>query len=128
VTGVRRRHEPDRALATVLFTDIVDSTRRAAQLGDRAWRELLERHHTLARDELARAMTPSPVELVPPSPQTGSRARSGQLGHHRPQPLRIQPLGQHHRPDHVGEQHRDLLALARRGRAGVGLSGSEPGL
>jgi class 3 adenylate cyclase len=54
VTGVRRSHEPDRALATVLFTDIVDSTRRAAQLGDRAWRELLERHDTLARDQLAR--------------------------------------------------------------------------
>lgn len=54
VTGVRRGHEPDRALATVLFTDIVDSTRRAAQLGDRAWRELLERHDTLARDELVR--------------------------------------------------------------------------
>jgi class 3 adenylate cyclase len=54
VTGVRRGHEPDRALATVLFTDIVDSTRRAAQLGDRAWRELLERHDALAREELAR--------------------------------------------------------------------------
>jgi class 3 adenylate cyclase len=53
-TGVRRSHEPDRALVTVLFTDIVDSTRRAAQLGDRAWRELLERHDTLARDQLAR--------------------------------------------------------------------------
>jgi len=54
VTGVRRTHEPDRALATVLFTDIVDSTRRAAQLGDRAWRELLERHDTLSRDQLDR--------------------------------------------------------------------------
>jgi hypothetical protein len=127
---VRRRHEPDRALATVLFTDIVDSTRRAAQLGDRAWRELLERHHTLARDELARAMAPSPVELVHHSLKPGHalRAAAGQLGHHRPQPLRIQPLGQHHRLDHVGEQHRGLLALGRRGRAGVGLSGSEPGL
>jgi hypothetical protein len=36
VTGARRSHEPDRALATVLFTDIVDSTQRAAQLGDHA--------------------------------------------------------------------------------------------
>jgi class 3 adenylate cyclase len=54
VTGVRRGQEPDRALSTVLFTDIVDSTRRAARLGDRAWRELLERHDSLAREELVR--------------------------------------------------------------------------
>jgi pimeloyl-ACP methyl ester carboxylesterase/class 3 adenylate cyclase len=45
---------PDRVLATVLFTDIVDSTRRAAELGDRSWRELLERHHALIRRELVR--------------------------------------------------------------------------
>lgn len=43
----------DRVLATVLFTDIVDSTARAAELGDRAWRELLERHHALVRRRLA---------------------------------------------------------------------------
>jgi len=54
VTGVRRGHDPDRALATVLFTDIVDSTRRAARLGDRAWRELLERHDALARGQVDR--------------------------------------------------------------------------
>lgn len=47
--------EPDRVLATVLFTDIVDSTARMAELGDRGWRELLERHHVLVRRELARA-------------------------------------------------------------------------
>jgi pimeloyl-ACP methyl ester carboxylesterase len=46
--------EPDRVLATVLFTDLVDSTMRAAELGDRAWRELLERHHGLVRRELVR--------------------------------------------------------------------------
>ena len=45
---------PDTVLATVLFTDIVASTERAAELGDRAWRELLERHHTLVRRELSR--------------------------------------------------------------------------
>jgi class 3 adenylate cyclase len=45
---------PDSVLATVLFTDIVGSTERAAALGDRAWRELLERHHGLVRRELAR--------------------------------------------------------------------------
>ena len=41
-------------LATVLFTDIVDSSERLAALGDRAWRELLERHHGLVRRELQR--------------------------------------------------------------------------
>jgi pimeloyl-ACP methyl ester carboxylesterase len=46
--------EPDSVLATVLFTDIVGSTARAAELGDRGWRELLERHHALIRRELAR--------------------------------------------------------------------------
>jgi pimeloyl-ACP methyl ester carboxylesterase/class 3 adenylate cyclase len=46
--------EPDRVLATVLFTDIVGSTVKAAELGDRAWRELLERHHALIRRELVR--------------------------------------------------------------------------
>ncbi len=54
VTGVRRGPEPDRVLATVLFTDIVDSTRRAAELGDRRWRDVLEGHHTIVRDELGR--------------------------------------------------------------------------
>jgi pimeloyl-ACP methyl ester carboxylesterase len=46
--------EPDRVLATVLFTDIVGSTAKAAELGDRAWRELLERHHALIRRQLVR--------------------------------------------------------------------------
>ena len=44
----------DRALATVFFTDIVDSTRQASELGDRAWRELVERHHRAIRAQLAR--------------------------------------------------------------------------
>jgi class 3 adenylate cyclase len=47
VTGAVQQVEPDRVLATVLFTDIVASTRRAAELGDRAWREVLERHDAL---------------------------------------------------------------------------------
>jgi pimeloyl-ACP methyl ester carboxylesterase len=46
--------EPETVLATVLFTDIVDSTATAAELGDRAWRELLERHHGAVRAQLAR--------------------------------------------------------------------------
>jgi class 3 adenylate cyclase/pimeloyl-ACP methyl ester carboxylesterase len=45
---------PESVLATLLFTDIVASTERAAELGDRAWRELLEQHHTLVRRELGR--------------------------------------------------------------------------
>ena len=45
---------PERVLATVLFTDIVDSSRRAVELGDRAWRELLVRHHELVRRQLVR--------------------------------------------------------------------------
>src|SRR5262249_31523459 len=44
----------DSVLATVLFTDIVGSTSRAAEAGDRGWRELLERHHAVVRRELAR--------------------------------------------------------------------------
>ena len=55
VTGSRPALGGDRALATVLFTDIVDSTRKAAELGDRAWRDLVERHHALVRDLLARS-------------------------------------------------------------------------
>ena len=46
--------EPDRVLATVLFTDIVGASERAAELGDRAWRDVLERHHGLVRRQLAR--------------------------------------------------------------------------
>jgi pimeloyl-ACP methyl ester carboxylesterase len=54
LTGVRPPPEHDRVLATVMFTDIVSSTERASTLGDRQWRELLERHHGLVRQELAR--------------------------------------------------------------------------
>jgi pimeloyl-ACP methyl ester carboxylesterase len=46
--------EPERVLSTVLFTDIVGSTARAAELGDRQWRELLQKHHALVRKHLAR--------------------------------------------------------------------------
>ena len=54
LTGARRGPEPDRVLATVLFTDIVGSTERAREIGDRRWRELLERHHALVRHQLER--------------------------------------------------------------------------
>jgi class 3 adenylate cyclase len=53
LTGDRTELAPDRVLATVLFTDIVESTQRAAQVGDTTWRRLLEQHHALARREVA---------------------------------------------------------------------------
>lgn len=54
VTGRRGSADSERRLATVVFTDIVDSTQHAAELGDLQWRQLLERHNRLVRDELAR--------------------------------------------------------------------------
>jgi class 3 adenylate cyclase len=54
LTGVRRGPDPDRVLATVLFTDVVASTETATRLGDRAWRTILDRHHDVVRRELAR--------------------------------------------------------------------------
>jgi class 3 adenylate cyclase len=54
VADVREGVEVERRLATVLFTDIVDSTRKAAELGDRRWTELVAGHHRRVRAELAR--------------------------------------------------------------------------
>lgn len=54
LTGSRTQAEIDRVLATVLFTDIVGSTERAVNLGDRDWQTLLQRHHELVREELRR--------------------------------------------------------------------------
>jgi class 3 adenylate cyclase len=54
LTGAMPVADPDRVLATVLFTDVVDSTRRAAQLGDQRWHHLLEQHHQAVRRQLAR--------------------------------------------------------------------------
>lgn len=54
LTGVRPAPPSERVLATVLFTDIVDSTALAGEMGDRRWRELLEEHHELVRDRLGR--------------------------------------------------------------------------
>jgi pimeloyl-ACP methyl ester carboxylesterase len=54
ITGARRGAEPDRVLATVMFTDIVGSTERAVALGDRRWRDLLDSHHAVVRDQLTR--------------------------------------------------------------------------
>src|SRR5215207_510349 len=54
LTGARSAAEPDRILATVMFTDICGSTKRAAELGDAQWRDLLEAHQTAVRRDLDR--------------------------------------------------------------------------
>jgi class 3 adenylate cyclase len=54
LTGHRHQVEPDRVLATVLFTDIVGSTQRAAEIGDKAWGDLLAAHHAIVREQIAR--------------------------------------------------------------------------
>ena len=53
-TGARGAADPDTVLATVIFTDVVGSTERAAELGDRAWRSLVEAHHDRVRAQLER--------------------------------------------------------------------------
>ena len=54
LTGVRRGREPQRTLKTLLFTDIVGSTDRAHELGDERWRQLLDRHESSLRRQVAR--------------------------------------------------------------------------
>ena len=54
LTGVREAREPDRVLATVMFVDIVSSTEHATRLGDRQWRDVLDRYYAIARRQLAR--------------------------------------------------------------------------
>ena len=54
LTGVRAAPDSDRSLATVLFTDIVGSTQKAAEIGDRRWRDLLSEHHARIRRLLER--------------------------------------------------------------------------
>jgi class 3 adenylate cyclase len=54
LTGAREAREPDRVLATVFFADVVQSTERAAKLGDRRWRDLLDAYYATVRAELVR--------------------------------------------------------------------------
>lgn len=54
LTGERQTIEPDRVLATILFTDIVNSTKHAAEMGDRRWRDLLDSHNALMHKEISR--------------------------------------------------------------------------
>src|SRR6266545_6501098 len=63
--------EPDTVLATVLFTDIVDSTAKAVELGDAQWADLVGRHHALVRRQLdgtgASNSTPKATDSLQPS-------------------------------------------------------------
>jgi len=54
LTGTKEAPDHDRILATVMFTDIVDSTGHAKRLGDKRWRDLVHRHHAMVRQELER--------------------------------------------------------------------------
>jgi class 3 adenylate cyclase len=54
LTGARPRHEADRVLTTILFTDIVDSTKRLSSIGDAIWKETLAAHDERAKVEIAR--------------------------------------------------------------------------
>ena len=76
LTGRRAYREPTRVLATVLFTDIADSTRRAAELGDRRWRDLLATHDEVVRRELSRhGDTRSRRSATASSPDGAARRR-----------------------------------------------------
>ncbi len=86
LTGGRHRAEPDRALATILFTDIVSSTERAADLGDERWRALVERH-----DEIVRGSSTATgggqsrrSVMVSSPPSRGPRGRSAAPGRSAP--------------------------------------------
>ena len=92
LTGARSVAEPDRVLATVMFTDIVGSTERAAELGDARWRELLAAHQEAVRRELIRFRGREVKTLGDgylPRPSTARRGRSdvGARSRRQPAPL-----------------------------------------
>jgi pimeloyl-ACP methyl ester carboxylesterase len=78
LTGLKGGHDPDRVLASVLFTDIVASTNTAAALGDRRWRELLDQHDSLMRAQVDRfrAAWSRQLATVCSPPSIGQPARS----------------------------------------------------
>ena len=79
LTGVRRGPDPDRVLATILFTDLVGSTETAVAVGDSRWAELVAEHHAIVRRELhgfAVASSTSPVTVSSPA-STGRRGPYG---------------------------------------------------
>ena len=106
VESLHAAMDTDRVLATVLFTDIVDSTGRAAALGDKAWRQLLDRHDEITRTEVERwhgKLVKSTGRRLPrdvrrPDPRPALRLRA---------PERARPAG----PRHPGRDPH------RRGRA-----------
>ncbi len=92
VSRLTRHAEPERVLATMLFTDIVGSTELAARIGDSAWRDLLRRHHAIVRRELARyqggsstrpATGSSPRSTVQPAPSALPRRFATRCSHSR---------------------------------------------
>jgi pimeloyl-ACP methyl ester carboxylesterase len=76
LTGRRSQYVPERVLATVLFTDIVGSTDRAADVGDKAWHELLDRHNGLIRERSRVWATGSSPRLTAPRARSGAPRRS----------------------------------------------------
>ena len=90
LTGARKQPRPDRVLATILVTDLVASTERAAASGDEAWRELMARHDALVADQLrwfgghdassTRAMASWPPSTAQPVPSVVPRPLSGRRG------------------------------------------------
>ena len=69
LTGARSAPELDRVLATVMFTDIVGSTAQVAEIGDRAWRDILAEHHAIVRRELSRFRGQERDQLAETSPE-----------------------------------------------------------
>ena len=89
VTGTRRAQPADRVLATVVFTDIVDSTTRLAELGDRRWREILDRHDDIVDRAIERIPRPQsepdrrrhPRGVRRSAPSSGMRVCHSRRGH-----------------------------------------------
>ena len=104
LTGVRPGAAVERVLATVLFTDIVDSTRLAGELGDSRWRRLLEDHQALTREpasSASRAARSRPPATASWRPSTGRPGRSSAPGR---SPSTMPPLGVEVRAGlHAGE-------------------------
>ena len=110
LTGAHGRGEPDRVLATVMFTDIVGSTVRAAEIGDHRWRGLLDTHDHLVRRQLDRACPPHPARQHP-----GRRPGSpGDPDRGRPRGRIRPPVQRPWQPCPQGRS-RDLAAARRAG-------------
>ena len=91
LSEIRTPPTRDRVLTTVLFTDIVGSTDRAAQLGDRSWRDLLERHHAVVRHRLAE-FRGDELDTAGTGSSPLSTAPAGRSSAHAPLPPTSAPL------------------------------------